>query len=76
MIKIKATSDGERTQLDMNVQGRGVDIIDEAAHILTHLPKVLIEADPKAGKLLIKAITAGMESIMDEYEEEQDGELN
>ena len=48
MIKIKATSEGKRTKLDMNVQGRGVEIIDEAAHILTHLPKSSDRGGPES----------------------------
>ena len=53
MIKIYAKNKGEEVDLRIKVIGNGVDIVREAAGILTKLPEQLGAANP----LLLKAVT-------------------
>lgn len=45
MIKITAESKGDRTELELTINGNGEDVVDEAVHIMQQLPKRIKEAD-------------------------------
>ena len=53
MIIIKAKNKGDEVDLRIKIIGNGVDIVHEAAGILTKLPEQLGAANP----LLLKAVT-------------------
>lgn len=53
MIIIKAKNKGDEVDLRIKIIGNGVDIVHEAAGILTKLPDQLGAANP----LLLKAVT-------------------
>lgn len=53
MIKIYAKNKGNKVDLKITVIGNGVDIVHEAAGILTKLPEQIGAANP----LILKAVT-------------------
>lgn len=53
MIKIYAKHKGNKVDLKITVFGNGVDIVHEAAGILTKLPEQIGAANP----LILKAVT-------------------
>ena len=44
MIKITAESKGDNTELRIQIEGTGEDIINEAVHIMQQLPKQMEQA--------------------------------
>ncbi len=54
MIKIKAESKGDHTDLHISLKGSGEEITDEAVHIIMHLPEQIRNANEDLFKVFVK----------------------
>ena len=69
MIKIEAKQNGESTELQMKINGKGDVIFNEATAILAHFQLALMKSNPRMfSRILEESTKLMMEHIKEEVE--------